>query len=122
MKSCWHTFCFAVGHSEVVMSNFSPHAWRRSAQRSVPAEHIELALAWGRPIRQRGGRVAWHLGYREATDARDTGVPIPERAIGVAVVLADDGTVVTVVRSDDRHRLTTHGRRSHPRRRAGGAR
>lgn len=87
------------------MPNFSPHAWRRSAQRRVPAEHIELALAWGRPIRQRGGRVVWHLGYREATDARDTGVPIPERAIGVAVVLADDGTVVTVVRSPDRRRL-----------------
>lgn len=104
------------------MSNFSSHAWRRSAQRGVSPEYIELALDWGRPIRQRGGRVAWHLGYREATDARRTGVPIPDRAIGVAVVLADDGTVVTVVRSDDRHRLATCGRRSRPRRRAGGGR
>lgn len=102
------------------MPNFSPHAWRRSEQRSVPTEHIELALAWGRPIRQGGGRVAWHLGYREAIDARGTGVVVPERAIGLAVVLAADGTVVTVVRSDDRHRLTTYGRRSRPRRRAGG--
>lgn len=122
MKSGWHTFYLAVGHPEVVMTNFSPHAKRRSAQRSVPAERIELALAWGRPIRQRGGRVAWHLGYREAKYARDAGAPIPERAIGVTVVLADDGTVVTVVRSDDRHRLTIHGRRSRPCRRAGGAR
>ena len=122
MESRWHTFCFAAEHPEVVMPNFSPHAWRRSAQRSVPAEHIELALAWGRPIRQRGGRVAWHLGHREATDARDTGVAIPERAVGVAVVLADDGTVVTVVRSDDRHRLAVHGHCSRPRRRAGGGR
>jgi hypothetical protein len=104
------------------MTNYSTHARRRSAQRSVTAEHIELALAWGRPIRQRGGRVAWHLGHREATDARDTGVAIPERAVGVAVVLADDGTVVTVVRSDDRHRLAVHGRGSRPRRRAGGGR
>lgn len=92
----------------------SPHARYRSAQRSVPAQHIELALVWGRPIRQRGGRVAWHLGRREAADARDTGVAVPDRAVGVAVVLADDGTVVTVLRSDDRHRLTVHGR---PRRR-----
>lgn len=100
------------------MPYYTPHASRRSAQRSVPAEHIELALTWGRPIRQRGGRIAWHLGYREASDALDTGVRIPERAVGLAVVVADDGMIVTVVRSDDRHRLATHGRRS--RRRAGG--
>ncbi len=103
------------------MPNFSPHAWRRSAQRSVPAEHIELALAWGLPIRQLGGRVAWHLGRREAADARKRGVLIPERALGVAVVLAADETVVTVVRSEDRHRLVVHGRRPRPRREQGGA-
>lgn len=94
------------------MPNFSPHARRRSAQRSVPQEHIDLALAWGRLIPQGGGRVAWHLGHREAADARDTGVRIPERAVGLAVVLAADGTIVTVVRSDDRRRLTTFNRRS----------
>jgi hypothetical protein len=103
----------------VVMPHFSPHASRRSAQRSVQAEHIELALVWGRPFRQRGGRVAWHLGDREFTDARDTGVTVPERAVGVAVVLAKDGTVVTVVRSDDRHRLVVLGGGSRPRRRRG---
>jgi hypothetical protein len=42
--------------------------------------------------------------------------------VGVVVVLAADGTFVTVVRSDDRHRLTVHGRRSRPGRRSGGAR
>lgn len=101
------------------MPNFSSHACFRSAQRGIPEECIELALAWGCPIRQPGGRVAWHLGFREAADACDNGVLIPEGAIGVAVVLAVDGTVVTVVRSDDRHRLTTYDRRSR-RRRAGG--
>lgn len=104
------------------MSKLSPHAGRRSAQRAVSGEHIELALAWGRPIRQRGGRVAWHLGHREAIEARDLGVSIPARAEGVAVVVADDGTVVTVVRSDDRHRLVVHGHGARARRRAGGAR
>lgn len=103
------------------MLESSLHARRRGAQRRVPEEHIELALAWGRPIRQRGGRVAWHLGHREAREARDTGARIPERAIGVAVVVAEDGTLVTLVRSDDRHRLTTHGRRRRPSRRARGA-
>jgi hypothetical protein len=121
MESGWHTLCFDR-RTEAVMPNFSPHAHRRSAQRSVPAEHIELALAWGCPIRQTDGRIAWHLGRREADDARDTGVSIPDRAIGVAVVLAADGTVVTVVRSDDRRRLTTYGRPWPLRSRRGGRR
>ena len=120
MKSCWHAFYFAVGHTEVVMSNFSSHARIRSAQRSIPEEYIELPFVWGRPLRQPGGRVAWHFGFREAADACDNGVLIPEGAVGVAVVLAVDGTVVTVVRSDDRHRLTTYDRCSRWRRAGGG--
>ena len=104
------------------MPKYSQPASRRSAQRAVPDEHIELALAWGRPIRQRNGRVAWHLGHREAREARTAGMPIPSRAVGVAVVQASDGTVVTVVRSNDRHRLATHGRRYRGHRRAGGGR
>jgi hypothetical protein len=102
------------------MLKFSPHARRRSAERCVSAEHIELALDWGYPIRQRGGRVAWHLGNREAAKARDAGVAVPERSVGIAVVVADDQTVVTVVRSDDRHRLVVHGSRWRGRSRAGG--
>ena len=100
------------------MHHFSPHARRRSAQRSVPAEHIELALVWGCPISQPGGRTAWHLGHRESADAREAGADIPERAVGVTVVLGPDQTIVTVVRSDDRRRLATAGRS--PRRRRGG--
>ncbi|MES2638577.1 MAG: hypothetical protein V4850_03820 [Myxococcota bacterium] len=92
------------------MESWSNHANRRSAQRSVPIDHIELALQWGHEIRQGGGRIAYHLGRREARDARTTGVGIPERAVGLAVVIARDGTVVTVVRSPDRERLRAHGR------------
>lgn len=101
------------------MHQLSPHARRRSAQRRVPPDHVQLALDWGRPIRQPGGRVAYHLGHREVADALHAGVTLPERALGVTVVLAGDGAVVTVVRSPDRHRLTTHGRRA---RQMGGAR
>ena len=93
------------------MPDWSPHAARRRAQRSVPDEHVTLALEWGCPIRQDEGRVAWHLGQREAKAARQVGVRVPESAIGLAVVVAVDGTVVTVVRSSDRRRLVTHGRR-----------
>lgn len=98
----------------------SRHADQRRAQRSVPDDHIELALLWGRPIRQREGRVAFHLGRREAEAARRAGAEIPERAVGVAVVQATDATLITVVRSHDRHRLSTWGHRQ--RRRAGGDR
>lgn len=88
----------------------SSHARLRSAQRSVPDLHIELALAWGTEIRQAGGRTAHHLGRRDAWRARAAGVIIPERAIDLAVVLAADQTLVTVVRSADRQRLRRMGR------------
>jgi hypothetical protein len=122
MESSWHNICTVPLYAEVMMSKLSPHANRRCAQRSVSDEHIELALAWGRPIQQPDGRVAWHLGHREASHAHQTGVRIPGKAIDLAVVVAQDGTVVTVVRSGDRHRLTTHGRLTRPRHHAGGAR
>lgn len=53
-----------------------------------------------------------------AADARRAGVLVPERAVGLAVVPAADGTVVTVVRSEDRHRLAVFARRSQRGRRA----
>ena len=94
--------------------DLSPHALRRGAQRRVSADEIELAKAWGKPIRQRDGRVAFHLGRREAASATAMGATIPERALGVAVVVAEDGCVVTVSRSPDRQRLRTHGRGQRP--------
>ena len=54
---------------------------------------------------QEDGRVAWHLGWRDAEAARALGATIPDSAVGVAVVVAEDGTVVTAVRSPNRHRL-----------------
>lgn len=93
------------------MDDWSQHAIRRSAQRAVSPEHIDLALQWGLEIRQPGGRLVYHLGFHEARRARGVGVGIPEHAVGVAVVVARDNTIVTVVRSHDRDRLRTYGRR-----------
>lgn len=104
------------------MFHHSRHAAHRAAGRAVREEDILFVITWGQPVVQRHGRVALHLGRREAREARLQGVHVPERAIGVAVVLADDGTVVTVLRSHDRHRLTTYGRHPRPRRPAGGGR
>lgn len=53
----------------------------------------------------------YHLGFHEARRARDVGVGIPEHAVGVAVIVAPDNTIVTVVRSHNRERLRTYGRR-----------
>ena len=101
------------------METCSNHAKRRSAQRSVPPEHIELALLWGYEIHQAAGRMAYHLGHREAGAALTSGVEVPERAVGLAVIVAADGTIVTVVRSPDRDRLRVYGRRAAHRRASG---
>ena len=90
---------------------FSPHATLRRAQRRVSGSHIAVALDWGTPIRQPDGRVAYHLGRRDVARAVAAGVAVPPGAAGVSVIEARDGTVVTVLRSPDRHRLRTFGRR-----------
>lgn len=89
----------------------STHALRRGAQRRITDDHIHLALDWGRLIRQPEGRRAFHLGRKEARRARKHGVELPKGALGVTVVLAPEGWIVTVVRSSDRRRLMTYGRR-----------
>jgi len=96
------------------MQTLSAHANNRSANRSIPDVHINLTLDWGQPIRQPNKRTAYHLGRRESRLARRQGVVIPERAINTIVIEADDGCIVTTIRSQDRHRLVTY---DHPKRR-----
>lgn len=86
------------------------HAEMRAAQRHVSEEHIEFAIAWGHAILQPKGRTAFHVGRREAKRARLDGIAMPSRAQGVAVVMAPDGARVTVIRSENRHRIAMHGR------------
>ncbi len=83
----------------------SRHARIRAAQRAVGHDLLSFVVDWGAPIRQAGGRTAWHFGHREARDARRAQIHIPERALNLCVVLAPDETVVTVIRSADRHRI-----------------
>ena len=93
--SLWHGGRITGPGREVMMRDYSPHAARRTAQRSVSEQLVEFALAWGRPINQDHGRTAYHLGRKEAAQARAAGVDVPERAIDVTVVLAADGVLVT---------------------------
>ena len=87
------------------------HAILRRAQRHVAPEHEDLARDWGALIRQPGGRRVWHLGRKEAAHARGCGVDVPDAAIGVAVIEASNGVVITVLRSHNRRRLQRFGRR-----------
>ena len=104
-------------HTEVTLSHWTEHARQRCAQRRIRPEHIKLAHDWGRAIRQRDGRTAYHLGRREAAAAAREGVYIPERALGVTVVLDETwDVVVTAVRSPDRARLRAKGRKPRDRR------
>lgn len=90
----------------------SPHAVARSSQRCVRSQHVEVALRWGAAIPQADGRVAYHVGRRELREATRAGCRLPDKALGLIVVVAADGTVVTVVRSNDRHRLRLPRHRS----------
>lgn len=100
------------------MVHISDHARRRSRQRAIRAEHIALARCWGAEIKQADGRRAFHLGRREAARATAMGHVVPEAAVGVAVVEALDGTLVTAVRSGDRKRLRRKGWKRDRRRRS----
>ena len=77
----------------------------------------EVFIEWGKAIRQPDKRTAYHLGRRESRRARRQGIVIPERAVNTIVIEADDGCIVTTIRSQDRHRLVTYGRPKRRRRR-----
>ena len=98
------------------MLSLSRHAESRTIQRSITNEQISFVLDWGCMIHQKG-RVAFHCGRLELEDAERAGVSVPSRVEGVTVVVARDGAVVTVIRSDDRQRIKATGPKVRSRRR-----
>lgn len=87
------------------------HAETRQRQRAVSDADLEAVLDWGRPYRQPFGRVVTFLGKRDVARAQELGVDVGT-ARGVAVVVAGDGAIVTMVRSSDVRRLRRWGQRS----------
>lgn len=83
---------------------WTDHAALRLAQRGISGCAVEAALDWGRPQRQRGGRVVYHLGNRAVRRALRCGVDLRQFQ-GVAVVLSGDGFVVTVYKGTPRRRF-----------------
>lgn len=88
----------------------SRHARERQQHRAVSEEQQRLVVKHGRKIRQPGGRVAYFVGYAEAVRDPDAPAELLD-CLNTAVVLADDQTVVTVIRTNDVRRLRRWGRR-----------
>ena len=86
----------------------SRHGRQRQQQRGVPRSRVEMVIDFGRVYRNRNGRIAYFLGQRGVRDARRRGFRV-EDAKNTAVVVAADGTVVTVISSADCKRLRRAG-------------
>lgn len=86
----------------------SSHATRRKQQRAVSDSQLDLVLDWGRTWRQAGGRTVHFVGRRDVRQASRIGVDL-HRARHVAAVVADDGDIITVIKSPDLRRLRRPG-------------
>lgn len=87
---------------------YTKHAKQRATERSVDADDIQAALDWGTEIPQGRGRVALVVDKRAIKRAEVAQVDLGPHD-GVAVVLADNGEIITVIRSDDIKRLARFG-------------
>ncbi|MCB9764440.1 MAG: DUF4258 domain-containing protein [Alphaproteobacteria bacterium] len=75
----------------------SKHAWRRMSGRGISAEAVQAALRYGRAVQQDGAEI-YFIGRKEVQRLRPR---VDLRAHqGVHVVVARDGMVVTVYRSE----------------------
>lgn len=86
----------------------SPHANGRLQHRAITLAQLNLVLDWGRQWRQPGGRTAFFLGRRDIRLARERGIDL-SGALHVAAVVADDGVVITAIKSGDARRLRRPG-------------
>ncbi len=90
--------------SDNTSSCLTYHANARMRQRAVSQDDVSAVMQYGRTFRQPGGRLVWYVGSRDMKLAARAGVDL-SGAHNVAVILAADGAVVTVVRSADLRRL-----------------
>lgn len=74
------------------------HDQARSQQRAISREIIQAALQVGAEYDAGGRCTAYWVSDSVVRGQTKLGVPVPERARGVAVVVAEDGGVVTVQR------------------------
>ena len=82
--------------------SMSYHALSRAADRAVSDDHIRLVISWGEEIRQ-DGTIAYFVGEKKAEKLAQRGITVPKN---VAVIVAADGTIISVIKTSDRKRLT----------------
>lgn len=92
------------------LRRYSNHATTRQEHRNISDEQARQAVRFGSRIPQRKNRAAYYLGPVEVAYALSRGVDLSD-CLHTAVVLAADGTVVTVIRTSDVERLRRCGRR-----------
>ena len=94
------------------------HALSRSASRSIGDADISMVLEYGEEIRQEG-KIVYFLGEKRSNKLLSMGINCPKNI--AVVVSATDGAIVSVIRTNNRHRLSKtknkHKRRETPSRR-----
>ena len=76
----------------------SVHANRRCQQRAIPSESLRAALDWGDVFYVRERRMAFFLGRRATARAARRGICV-EPYTNTLVIVGDDGTVITAIRT-----------------------
>ena len=75
----------------------SDHAMKRIDKRGIPAEAISVVIAYGRRVHVRGADV-YFIGQKEASYGKVDGISF-DKYVGIQVVCANDGAVLTVYRN-----------------------
>lgn len=81
----------------------TPHALRRAQQRAACIDAIDAAIDYGTCYRQKG-RIAYFLGRRAVEDAAKRGIDLGSFE-GLAVIVAEDGAIVTVIKTTETKKL-----------------
>jgi len=79
------------------ITSFTQHARKRSARRNVAPNAVDYVLAYGRMI-QRTGAMFYFLGRRDIPPC-DRRASWASRLEGSIVIVAPDGTVITIYRN-----------------------
>lgn len=85
------------------------HARQRQQQRGLSDAVVEAALAWGHPVRLRGGATAYYLGRRQRARAAREGETLRDFK-DVAVIVGSEDVVITAYPCADVRRLRRRSR------------
>lgn len=102
--------------SAPLQNQLTTHASQRSAQRAVRSEAVTAALTWGTEFPQRFGRSAFYIDTEAVRRAARSDDDVSHWA-GTAVVVGEDGGVITVIHTTDVQRLKRFGQPPRTRRR-----